>query len=426
MFPFQTHLPLQIVIEQKGREKRTKSRSPLRFGTYSYIRTPDFEFAFNLNGEIRYIRGLSVNWPHPSEQLKRTDGNDWVYYHVGDKSSDDGIISWMGEYYLPCLPYPTNTVWDVKYHSNPAVMAAFGAWGQLFATLYESKDRLNPAAQKLVNTIMTNGDGRLHERSKELQQIIGCRLSVLPPDTRHVDYDVIPLNISDGCLYRCKFCFVKSSHRFKKRDPENIKDQIEALKAFYGRDAANYNALFLGNHDALAAGKELICKSAQVAADAFGFHPKEGADHPGLYLFGSVDSFLKADAALFESLGTLPFETTINLGFESLDQATLDIIQKNISADNVRQAFEKMLEVNKTYPRLEVTANFILGDRLPKRHFETLIHFLSRIKKEDAKKGAVYLSPLMDSPKKRELLPIFLEIKNASNLPVFIYLIQRL
>jgi hypothetical protein len=38
----------------------------------------------------------------------------------------------------------------------------------------------------------------------------------------------------------------------------------------------------------------------------------------------------------------------------------------------------------------------------------------------------VYLSPLKNSPKKRELLPKFNEIKAASGLPTFIYLIQRL
>jgi len=41
-------------------------------------------------------------------------------------------------------------------------------------------------------------------------------------------------------------------------------------------------------------------------------------------------------------------------------------------------------------------------------------------------KGAIYLSPLKDSPKKRELLPRFYKIKEESRLQVFVYLIQRL
>ena len=40
--------------------------------------------------------------------------------------------------------------------------------------------------------------------------------------------------------------------------------------------------------------------------------------------------------------------------------------------------------------------------------------------------GAIYLSPIKDSPKKRKLLPQFFEIKKRSQLPIYTYLIQRL
>jgi hypothetical protein len=60
-------------------------------------------------------------------------------------------------------------------------------------------------------------DTALHERSQKLQAIIGGKMSVLPPDTRHVDYETIPVNIADGCLYRSKFCCVKSTRKFQAR-----------------------------------------------------------------------------------------------------------------------------------------------------------------------------------------------------------------
>lgn len=115
---------LAISVEKEAPSSIAKASFPLRYGKYSEIRTSDYEFIFNLNGEIKFIRGLNANWPHPAEQLKRTDGNDWVYYSVGDKSGGNGIISWMGEYYLPCLPYPSNPVWEVNYLSNPLIMNA--------------------------------------------------------------------------------------------------------------------------------------------------------------------------------------------------------------------------------------------------------------------------------------------------------------
>lgn len=244
-----------INVQKVGPDKLVKQTFPLRFGKYSEIKTPDFEFCFNLNGEIKSIRGLKSDWPHPAEQFKRTAGNDWVYYTVGDKSGDDGIISWMGEYYLPCLPYPSNPVWEIKYFSNPVVMSALAEWSQLFADLYMANSKgLYPHAKDLIERILANDDRILYERSQQLNKIIGGRVSVLPPDTRHVDYDIIPLTIADGCLYHCKFCCVKTDQKFQIRSKENIHDQLGALKDHFGANLVNYHALFLGNHDALAAG----------------------------------------------------------------------------------------------------------------------------------------------------------------------------
>lgn len=57
----------------------------MRYGKCSIIKTLEYEFLFNLNGEVKFIRGLNLkNWPHSTEQLKRTDGNDWMYYSVRD------------------------------------------------------------------------------------------------------------------------------------------------------------------------------------------------------------------------------------------------------------------------------------------------------------------------------------------------------
>ncbi len=151
-------------------------------------------------------------------------------------------------------------------------MNAFAVWPQLYGSLYGSnKDRLNFKAKELIGLIIDNHDGVLHERSQRLNEIIGGRVSVLPPDTRHVDYEIIPLMISDGCLYHCNFCCVKSAQKFQARSKTDILEQIGRLKDFYGRNIENYNGLFLGNHDALEAGEELISFSASEAYSALGF-----------------------------------------------------------------------------------------------------------------------------------------------------------
>lgn len=420
------HQHLMISVEKNGPDKLVKQTFPLRFGKYSEIKTSDFEFCFNLNGEIKLIRGLKPDWPHPAEQFKRTAGNDWVYYTVGDKSGNDGIISWMGEYYLPCLPYSSNPVWEIQYFSNPVVMSALAEWSQSFGNLYMANSKgLYPHAKDFIERVLANDDQILHERSQQLNKIIGGRVSVLPPDTRHVDYDIIPLNIADGCLYHCKFCCVKTDQKFQKRSKENIQEQLVALKDHFGANIVNYHALFLGNHDALASGGNLICFAAEEAYQKFGFRPRMD-ELPFLYLFGSVGSFLGTDQAVLEKLNQLPFYTYINIGFESIDPKTLSQIGKPITAEQVKEAFKKMIEVNETFDGIEVTGNFIAGHKLSPEHDSSLSDLLKHANVKKKSKGAIYLSPLKDSPKKRELLPRFYKIKEDSCLPVFVYLIQRL
>ena len=416
---------LTINVEKQGPSEITKSSFPLRYGKYSEIKTSEYEFVFNLNGEIKFIRGLDMNWPHPAEQLKRTDGNDWVFYTVGDDSSDKGIVSWLGEYYLPCLPYPSNPIWEVDYFSNPAIMNAFAAWDQLYANLYGvKKDRLHSNAKDLINNILFYDNKVLHDRSQKIHEIIDGQASVLPPDTRHVDYEIIPLNIADGCLYHCKFCCVKSAQRFRIRSRTNIVEQIRDLKKFYGRNLVNYNALFLGNHDALEAGDELILTAASQVYEEFDLGAR--AQDPSLFMFGSVDSLIRAKSRLFETLNRLPFYSYINIGLESIDQSTLEFIGKPLSESKVREAFMKMLDINATYKNIEITANFVIGEGLSDEHYQSLTALLRDAPVCSPGKGTIYLSPLKDSPKRRELLPLIHEIKEQSKLPVYIYLIQRL
>lgn len=413
-----------VNVEMQGPGKITKASFPLRYGKYSEIKTPEYEFLFNLNGEIKFIRGLNVNWPHPAEQLKRTDGNDWVYYTVGDRSGEQGIISWLGEYYLPCLPYPSNPIWEVNYFSNSNIMTAFAAWPQLYANLYgANKERFHSRAKELIGRILKNNDNVLHERSQKIHAIIGGRVSVLPPDTRHVDYEIIPVNIADGCLYRCKFCCVKTGRRFQVRPRTDIIEQIRHLKGHYGRNLENYHALFLGNHDALEAGDELVFAASEAYRE-FGFEAR--AENPFLFLFGSVDSFLASKHRLLDKLDRLPFYTYINIGLESIDEPTLKYIGKPLGKSRVREAFLKMLDVNSAYKNIEITANFIIGKGLSRDHYQSLKELFRDTPVANTRKGVIYLSPLKDSPKKRELLPLINEIKDQSKMPVYIYLIQRL
>ena len=85
-----------------------------------------------------------------------------------------------------------------------------------------------------------------------------------------------------------------------------------------------------------------------------------------------------------------------------------------------------MLAVNRSYPNLEITANFLLGDHLSPDHYHALVELIRNRLDRYYSKGAIYLSPLNTSRDNRKLLRKFVEIKNLSRLPTYLYLIQRL
>ncbi len=414
---------IEIVLDKQGCSRYTKASYPVRYGRFCEIKTAEYLFAYNLNGEIKTIRGLNSNWPHPAEWLKRTDANDWVFYSGGRYHR---LFSFLGEHYLPCPSYPSNSPWEYNPFGDPSVQKALAAQLRLAADLGPLRTNGIPhKIKEFLDRILRHDANGLRLKTEKLHQIIRSPVSVLPPDARHVEYEVIPLMVADGCLYHCGFCCVKSDRSFLRRSEADMRGQIRRLKNFYGENLGNYNALFLGNHDALAAGWDPIGMAASEAYEAFDFERSYIKD-PALFLFGSADSLLNAGDQLFDALNRLPFYTWINIGLESADTATLAQLDKPLKASKIKDAFQKMLDLNHRYLNLEITANFLLGDRLPPEHNVALIELIRSCLHRFYSKGAIYLSPLNTSRNRQSLLRQFIEIKNKSRLPTYLYLIQRL
>lgn len=414
---------VEITLNKKGSQEFSKVSYPVRYGIYSEIKANGYLYQFNLNGEIKYIVGLGDNWPNHLEWLKRTISNNWIYYSTGGY---EGVFDLMGEYYLPCLSYPSNTVFGGKPFNDKAVTAAIESSQLLLEKIQALKsETMPPHFKRFLKKIIKNNGHALEVKSKSLHSIIKSQISVLPPDARHVDYEIIPVIIADGCLYNCGFCRVKSGHDFHARSKENILGQLNRLMEFYGEDVKNYNAIFIGQHDALHAGGELIEFTAKNAYRLFEFK-NSYMKKPALFLFGSIDSILDADDNLFNMLNKLPFYIYINLGLESGDQQTLELLKKPVNAKSVVNAFNKMLRVNKTFENIEVTANFVFGKNLYKNHYESFLELTNLNGKGFYSKGAVYLSPLDNRWTKQEAKEKFRYLKSKSRMETFVYLIQRL
>ncbi len=194
---------LEITLDRQGADRFQKMSFPIRYGRYCEIKTPAYLFEFNLNAEIKYIRGRNGNWPHPAEWLKRTDANDWVFYSTGGYS---GVFDVLGEYYRPCLSYPSNSVWEYEPFTDADVQKGVKAYSEFPGCLSTMPTHGMPSEiRHFIKRVCGNTAQTLDKKSRKLHQIIGGRVAVLPPDTRHVDYNVIPLMMAEGCLYRCDF-----------------------------------------------------------------------------------------------------------------------------------------------------------------------------------------------------------------------------
>lgn len=419
---------LIVTLNKEGLKEFPKVSFPVRHGRFSEIKTLEYIFQFNLNGEIKYIQGIGQDWPHPAEWLKRTAGNDWIYYSAGGYKD---IYDYFGEYYVPCLSYRSNSIMEDDPFRDDAINSAVKSLLPLQAEIRGRLSRAKPKGLKdFLTRIIKNDEKTLRSGAVQLHRLIGGRVTVLPPDARHVDYEVIPIIVADGCLYHCGFCRVKTRQDFTPRTPKNVIGQIKSLRRFYGKDLHNYNAIFLGQHDALSADRELLELAAQKAYEILEFDRSylKGAS---LFIFGSVDSMIHSEEKLFESFNRLPFSTYINVGLESNDPMTLEGLKKPVSVEKVREAFVRILDINRRYEKIEVTANFVFGKDLPSGHLPSLLELTRDRSDLPRNKGAVYLSPLMeegvrDKEGKGELLRKFLKLKTQSRLPAFIYLIQRL
>lgn len=435
-----------LTLFQQGADTHVKTRHPHKHGLYHEIQTPEAVLQFNLNAEIVRAQGRGDRWPSSLEWLKRTAGNDWVYYSTGGyagtyETLGAGILDTpirfriptpynevykaTGEYYLPNLPYASNAILGGDPFQHPAVAHLAADWHRIVTRAAAEIGAPGAPFAAFLRAAAANTPDALQARAERLFALIGGRIAVLPPDTRHVDYNVIPLRVAEGCLYQCRFCRVKSGKPFRTYSRKAVDRQIEALSAYLGADRINYNALLLAGSDALNADKDLLRYALDRACSAL--RPDAGCMQGcWVFLFGSVDSLLAADDGFFDNLEENPCRVSINIGLESADPDTLAAIGKPITADRVTAAFSKMQAINQRCDSVEITANFLLDESLAPEHYAAFLDLAAGRKPGPPGKGTLYFSPLCATAPSQRLLFYFNQLQAASRHPVFLYLIQRL
>lgn len=409
-----------IELNCRGNDRYTKVSYPVKYGLFSRIETRDHIFEFNLNHDLCQARAKTRDWLHPSEWLKRTVGNDWVYYSSGGYA---GVVEAIGEYYLPNLTYPTNSIVGGKPFNEPCIQTITGHWPDLIGSLEDNA--LPEPFFSWLNHIKDRTPSDLVSKAQDLFDINGSRVTVLPPDARHVDYNIIPVTIADGCLYKCQFCRIKNKKPFAVRSAREIHTQLDKLAAFYGEDLINYNALFLGEHDALQAGETVILNTLDDALQTLKFQ-ESYMKETFFFMFASPDSLLNTTEQTFKRLNALNATTFINVGLESFDDETLQMLGKPVDAKTTNMAFAYLQHINQTFFNIEVTCNIVMDDALPQSHHEALLRNTREKIPSPQPKGTVYLSPLKFGQPSRAVLYDFYRLKTASRFPTFLYIIQRL
>jgi len=399
-----------------------KMSFPIHCGKFTEIETDNFTFHFNLNGEIIRAKGRGPEWSHPHEWLKRRCSNDWVYYSTGGYT---GVFAATGEYYLPNLQYLTNNVLGGDPFARTEVRRIIENWYPMLKQLSTDFVNVPEPIQIFFQKALRNSPKVLARKAKYLFSCIDGKISVLPPDARHVDYNLIPLTISKGCLYKCQFCKVKNKIPFTEKSITEIDSQIAELKTIFMHDRKNYNSLYVGEHDGLQSNPDLLCYSLEKSYREFGFE-NSFLDSCYAFLFGSVTSLLNSSDQLFYRLEQLPGMKYINIGLESADQETLDYIGKPLTEKMVIEAFWRAQQLNDKFETIEITVNFIMDESLPRNHYHAMLKLIRDEQPRMKPKGTIYLSPLKFGEPSRKRLFEFNRLKVLSRLPTYLYIIQQL
>jgi len=410
---------------KQGLTRYEKLSYPVRFGVYHEVSGRDLTVHFNLRGHPVYLQSTAASWPHPHDWIKITPSGKRLYLSSG--SYLDGF-SLYGEHFIPVPDHSSNSLFPLDPFGLPEVIEAERRYtGWIDGLMSALSAAPAPPAIAFLKVLRQTCTHPLQSAMRFHTAIRGT-VPVLPPDTRHTVYDVIPLIISDGCLSNCGFCTIKTGTPFRERGLEEIREQADSTVAFLGPDLRNFNAVFLGQNDALACSHSLIDFAISLSLSKFEVK-NSLIKEPALFMFGSVKSLLAARESTFHTIEASGFRCYINIGFESFHQPTLDLLKKPANASDVRLAFQKALDINRRFSHIEITGNFVLGTSLPDEHNEILSLTLMQ-PAPTAHEGqaiTIYLSPLSGHrDESRQILRTVRTLQQTSNTPCYLYLLTGL
>lgn len=89
---------MEVIFDCAGRDDWGKFSFPVWYGIPVKVNWRGYKYDFNLRGGLKRLTGKMSVWPDPQELLKRTDGNDFIYYGTSGYESSYDLIK---NYYVP-------------------------------------------------------------------------------------------------------------------------------------------------------------------------------------------------------------------------------------------------------------------------------------------------------------------------------------
>jgi radical SAM superfamily enzyme YgiQ (UPF0313 family) len=329
-------------------------------------------------------------------------GNRWLLY---DSGAYQDVFELTGRYYFP-IP--------------------FGQEETAFGTADSGRLRKVLAlADEAAARFGFPDTAELSAQAARLRSILKATVPVLPPDAICVDYDILPLMLTKGCMHNCRFCAVKTSGELERLSLNEFQQQVKEAAEWVGKDSTNCTGIYLGQNDALAAGIETLAQAARAT--------RAYCRTERLFLFGSPDSLMACykEAGnmdrLIAEMEAVPFEEIyLNIGLESFDQKALELLGKPIAASSIEDAFLLGTELARQTRNWNVSFNFVLSKRFSKRHEEKLYDMISHhfIKAAACQRINVFISAMLGERwRLGELRRKVFWLKSASKLPLYCYVI---
>ncbi|RME19161.1 MAG: hypothetical protein D6806_18795, partial [Deltaproteobacteria bacterium] len=340
---------LSVELFRQESLRYEKVSYPARRGVLHRLSDGELDLWFRLNGQLKYLSGRPPAWQRPWEWLKLTLGDDWIYYSAGDYQ---GLYELCGEHYLQCPEYARYHPLGERPFAEGWVAGARKKALELLEGLEKAAAGAGGDIAKLYSIVA--GRGPSFDWGRSLHGIIGGTIPVLPPDCRHVDYDVVPLVLADGCRYGCRFCCLGTKRPFSVRSKSRILHQIEGLKAMLGEELGNHLGLFVGQEDALAAGWERFTEAASEALERLGLGRGNMKGEPSVFAFASVGALLECTERGWRHLNRLPARLYLNVGLEAAGAEALGVLGKPLRPATVDAAFCRAVDINRHYANVEV------------------------------------------------------------------------